>query len=249
MLPKRAGGIPTFKSSRFDSEINIVSPDTQSIFPALLLAEQKDFVEKLKAFSAEVEAHGDDPNYLKTLGVTTPDPAVGKAAVLDTCDWQLSTCLRYSTPSRISEAVPYLERSIAYHTRNNPDKVDETPEMYLGVALHKLPGQEEAAISRFRRAYGAAPHIEMQHHTQLWSRACYSRLLRRLGRVEEAKAQEKAIRNWILGHPYAMPPSECRALILDPEHEGQDYILDHPQIQSFFQNTREVGPGMVMHIG
>lgn len=74
--------------------------------------------------------------------------------------------------------------------------MDETPEMYLGVALHKVAGQEEAAVAHFRAAYTAAPAVEMQFHTQLWSRACFSRLLRRMGRVAEAEEQESAVR-WV----------------------------------------------------
>jgi hypothetical protein len=64
-----------------------------------------------------------------------------------------------------------LEEVIAYYKRQNPNKVDDTPEMYLGVAPHKQPGQEEAAIAHFRKAYAASPAIGMQYSTHLWSRA------------------------------------------------------------------------------
>lgn len=101
---------------------------------------------------------------------------------------------QYSTPTRIAEAVPYLEEVIAYYKRQNPNKVDDTPEMYLGVALHKQPGQEEAAIAHFREAYAASPAIGMQYSTQLWSRACFSRLLRRIGKIQDAEEQEDDIR-------------------------------------------------------
>jgi hypothetical protein len=102
--------------------------------------------------------------------------------------------VQYSTPTRISEAAPYLEQVIAhFDSQHSNGEVDVVPMLYLAVALHKQPGQEEAAIRHFQAAYAYAPAISMQYHTQLWSRACFSRLLRRLGRVEEAKEQEELI--------------------------------------------------------
>jgi hypothetical protein len=46
-----------------------------------------------------------------------------------------------------------------------------------------------------------------------------------------------------------MPPSEFRALVTDPQHEGKDYILEHPEVKGMFANMMEVGPGMVFHFG
>ncbi|KAJ6593579.1 hypothetical protein B0H19DRAFT_1091035 [Mycena capillaripes] len=240
--------VPSFTSARIGT-VPVVHKQISMIFPALSSAEQREFIDKLQAFRAEVETKG-DAKYLKDIGVTHPDVALGKATVLDTCNWNLSMCFRYSTPTRIAEAVPYLEQAIAYHKQQHPNgEVDDTPEMYLGVALHKEPGQEEAAIAHFRAAYTSSPAIEMQYNTQLWSRACFSRLLRRTGKIQEAEEQENAIRNWLQWHPYGMPPSEFRALVSDPQHEGTDYILEHPSVQNMFGNMIELAPGMVMHFG
>ncbi|KAF7342038.1 hypothetical protein MVEN_01791100 [Mycena venus] len=244
-------GIPTLTFARFGT-IPVLAQNVPMLFHVFSSTDQRAFIDKLQAFRAEVETKGDDAEFLKGMGgitATQPDFASAKAALLDSCNWQLSMCFRYSTPTRIAEAVPYLEEAIAYHTRQHPGKVDDTPEMYLGVALHKQPGQEEAAIAHFRAAYDSSPEIGMQHNTQLWSRACFSRLLRRLGKIEEAKEQEDEIRDWLHWHPYGMPPSEFRALVTDPEHEGTNYILEHPSVQNMFSNMVEIAPGMVMHFG
>ncbi|KAJ7265475.1 hypothetical protein B0H12DRAFT_1100911 [Mycena haematopus] len=228
-------GIPTITSPRFGT-IPVIGTDISSSFSALSDSEQREVIDKLKAFRAEVEVKA-NAEYLKNIGVTHPDVALAKAAVIDTCNWELSMCLRYSTPTRIAEAVPYLEQNIAYHKKKNPNgEVDATPEMYLGVALHKQAGQEEAAMRTSLR-------------TQLWSRACFSRLLRRIGKIQEAEEQEDEIRNWLLFHPYGMPPSEFRALVTDQQHEGPDSILNHPSVQNMLSNAIEIAPGMVVHFG
>ena len=105
--------------------------------------------------------------------------------------YEVTRILQYSTPTRIAEAAPYLERFIANFGTEHPNgKVDVTPEIYLGVVLHKVLGQEDAAVSHFRVAYMASSGIKMQ----LWSWACFSRLLRCINRIPEAEEQEDAIR-------------------------------------------------------
>lgn len=176
----------------------------------------------LDAFRAEVETKGNDIEYLKEIwelmggaAAKLRDVVHIKDTVLDVCHWRLAMCLRvsvssfasvfvlrriiinqYSTPTRIAEAVPYLEKIIAKFNREHSNgEMDLTPALYLAVALHKVPGQEAAAVRHFKAAYAYAPTIEIQyHHTQLWSRACFSRLLRRLGRIAEAMQEEKKIR-------------------------------------------------------
>lgn len=66
--------------------------------------------------------------------------------------------------------------------------------LYLAVALHKQLGKEEEALKLFQDAYDHAPTIDSAYKTQLWSRACLSRLYRRLGKVKEAEEQEEMIR-------------------------------------------------------
>lgn len=51
---------------------------------------------------------------------------------------------------------------------------------------------------------------------------------------------------WLRWHPYGMPPSEFRALVGDPEHEGEDYILGHPTVANMYAGMVDIGPGMVL---
>lgn len=46
-----------------------------------------------------------------------------------------------------------------------------------------------------------------------------------------------------------MPPSELRGLVLDPDHEGKDYILDHPDAEKLFSGMVELPGRMMMHFG
>ncbi|KAJ7135433.1 hypothetical protein C8R43DRAFT_1203719 [Mycena crocata] len=222
--------VPTFTSTKTGT-IPVLNERTVDVMGILSPSEQKSFFNLLDAFRTEVNEKGDSIDYLKEIGAPTSQTEVDagrtKAAVLDMCHWQLAMCLRYSTPTRIAEAVPYLESVIAtFDSQHTAGEVDVTPEMYLGVALHKQPGQEDAAVAHFRAAYAYAPAIEMQYRTQLWSRACFSRLLRRMDKIKEAEEQEDVIRRWLLGNPDAMPPSAFCDLVLDPLYEGKDYILE-----------------------
>lgn len=70
------------------------------------------------------------------------------------------------------------------------------PELYLAVAIHQVQGKEEEALSLFSSAFN---HFESNDvpppgpRSELWARANWARLLRRLDRVREAEAQEQAI--------------------------------------------------------
>ncbi|KAJ7094004.1 hypothetical protein B0H15DRAFT_831567 [Mycena belliarum] len=248
--------VPTFTSARTGT-VPILTTRFEAgiICNAISPAEQNALVTVLQTLRTEVATHGNTLEYFKGLGVMganimDADLAQSKAHVLDFINWRLAVALRYSTPTRIAEAVPYLEEVIACFESQNPDsEKDVTPLLYLAVALHKQPGKESDAVGHFRAAYVAAPAVEFQYRTQLWSRACFSRLLRRMGRTAEAEEQEKVIRDWLQWHPYGMPPSEFVNLVTDPLHEGPDYILDHPLVKRMFDGMVEMGPGMVVHFG
>ncbi|KAJ6610453.1 hypothetical protein B0H10DRAFT_2224948 [Mycena sp. CBHHK59/15] len=201
--------VPTFKftSRPTAGPFSVVDSDVSDVFfETLSSGDQQGFIRAVKAFRAEASET--------------------KANVIDLCNWQLAKCLRYSTPTRIAEAALYLEQVIAhFNSAHTNGEVDVTPMLYLSVALHKEPGQEDAAFK-----------------TQLWSRACFSRLLRRMGRVADAEQQEEKIRDYIKSHLYAITPNDFRALLTDPEHEGRDYVLDHPVIENAWAGITEIGP-------
>lgn len=104
-----------------------------------------------------------------------------------------SRVLQYSTPSRIEEATPYVRKVLAHFAVEKPGQTDVIPSLYLGVALHKVPGQESAALSAFTAAFDHGKDIGT--NTMLWARGCMSRLLRRMGKLPEAEEQESEIRS------------------------------------------------------
>ena len=75
-------------------------------------------------------------------------------------------------------------------------KRDVTPELYLAVAIHKVPDKAQEALLLFSSAF---EHLDTDDapavgpRSELWARASWARLLRRLERVAEAEAQEQLI--------------------------------------------------------
>lgn len=55
-------------------------------------------------------------------------------------------------------------------------------------------------------------------------------------------------RLWLQGHPYGMTPSKFRSLVTDGTlQQGQDYIMDHPDMIRMTSGATELPGGVVMH--
>jgi hypothetical protein len=136
--------------------------------------------------------------------------------ILDKCYWQLSQFFRvsfylsrfyllknllsfvkYSKPTRISEATPYLKLVLEQYDKvHQGSEGDVTPLLYLGVSLHKAEGKEAEALKAFEDGFkynGLRPG-QTGPNTELWAKASMSRLLRRMGKVSEAEEKEAEIR-------------------------------------------------------
>lgn len=106
-----------------------------------------------------------------------------------TCVCSLS---QFSTPTRIVEAAPYLRKAYDLEkTRAVPD-VSYLPRFYLAASLANIPGHEEEALRAYNRGLvereRAEPDIQ-----QLWTEANLSRMLRRAGRLEDARKLEDMV--------------------------------------------------------
>ena len=95
----------------------------------------------------------------------------------------------------MAEAEPNL-REVLRYAQAKGAKRDISPELYLAVALHKVPGKEEESNALFSSAFA---HFDehgqpgLGPRSELWARAAWARLLRRMERVREAEVQEQAI--------------------------------------------------------
>ena len=105
--------------------------------------------------------------------------------------------MQYSTPSRIEEAAPYIEKVLAHIAVEKSGEIDVVPLLFLGVALHKIPGQESAALNAFTTAFDHGVDADSPK-SMLWARGSMSRLLRRMGKVPEAEEQESEIRSELI---------------------------------------------------
>lgn len=101
--------------------------------------------------------------------------------------------MQYARPCRIQEAVPYIQTCIAQFRRFHPaTEKDVTPMLYLATSLSLQPGKEQDALIQFREAIDAGGDSSA-FRTTLWARAHISRMLRRMGRLQEAKAEEEEV--------------------------------------------------------
>ncbi|KAM6494606.1 hypothetical protein JOM56_009229 [Amanita muscaria] len=233
---------------------NILDPYLANIYPQIPPEQQRQGVDVLKAKCTAIEGAGSTEAQLAMMGqsdaISLPEDKRRAivAGGLDQCYWQLSMFLRYSTPSRIAEATPYLKSVLAHFAVEKPGETDVVPLLYLGVALHKVPGEESAALNAFTTAFDHGVDVGSTS-TMLWARGCMSRLLRRLGKIQEAEQQESEIRDWLRWHKFGMPQSEFINLVTDPDHEGEDHVMDHPEMQKLFEGVVDLGNGMAIHFG
>ncbi|RPD74036.1 hypothetical protein L226DRAFT_509882 [Lentinus tigrinus ALCF2SS1-7] len=184
----------------------------------------------------------------RELGVSRPQdttPAQVEdriAAYLDKCYWQLAQFYRYSNPCRIAEAEPALREVLRYAQARGARR-DVTPELYLAVAINKIPEKQQEALSIFASAFD---HYEehgnpaLGPRSELWARASWARLLRRVERVRDAEVQERAIVDWVVSHPLVLPPTKLRALVSDEADSGVlNNIVEHPEVQAAVEKARE----------
>ncbi|KAI0642959.1 hypothetical protein C8Q79DRAFT_198915 [Trametes meyenii] len=208
--------------------------------------QQRNAVDTLNEHIAEVRDGSEEQR--RELGVLkaqdkSPEQIEHRvAAYLDKCYWQISQFYRYSVPCRISEAETFLREVIRY-AKDKGGKRDVIPELYLAVAIHNAPGKEQEALVLFSDAFAdfdanGAPALGPR--SELWARAHWARLLRRVERVQEAQVQEQAIVNWIVEHPMVLPPPKLKALVSDESDSGVlNNILEHPEVVAAFEQARE----------
>lgn len=72
-------------------------------------------------------------------------------------------------------------------------------------------------------------------------------MLRRLGRENEALVLEQEIRKWWRDNTYKLSPARFREIVLDPQHQGQDFILDTREGKKLFRGMRDLGKGVFIH--
>ncbi|KAI0718162.1 hypothetical protein C8T65DRAFT_639199 [Cerioporus squamosus] len=163
------------------------------------------------------------------------------AAHLNKCYWQLAQLYRYSTPCRIDEAESALREVLRYQQAKGLRR-DVAPELYLAVAIHKVPEKEQEALSMFASAferYEEHGDPALGPRSELWARASWARLLRRVDRVQDAQAQEQAVIDWVVSHPLVLRPAKLRALVSDEADSGVlNNIIENPEVQIAIQKAR-----------
>ncbi|KAI0754521.1 hypothetical protein C8Q80DRAFT_1216516 [Daedaleopsis nitida] len=207
--------------------------------------QQRNAVNTLQSHIAEVrdgsEAQRRELGILKAKDTTAAQMEERVAAYLDKCYWQLAQFYRYSVPCRISEAETCL-REVLRYAQAKGAKRDVAPELFLAVAIHNVPEKEEEALATFSSAFAYLDENDVPApgpRSELWARACWARLLRRLERVREAEAQEQAILDWVVSHPLVLSAAKLRGLVSDEADTGVlSNIAEHPEFLAAIANAR-----------
>ena len=171
--------------------------------------------------------------------------------------------IQFSVPCRIAEAEQSLREVIQYAQQKQGARRDVAPELYLAAAIHKVPGKEEESNALFASAFShfdehGAPGLGPR--SELWARAAWARLLRRMEKVPEAEVQERAIMyvlscchspsspnlyllsDWIVSHPSVLTPAKLEVLISSDEDEGVlSNIGEYPEVKLAIEKTRQRG--------
>ncbi|TBU23059.1 hypothetical protein BD311DRAFT_732021 [Dichomitus squalens] len=210
--------------------------------------QQRASVDNLVAYIEEV--HGMSEERRRDLDILRPQDTTQEqidariAAYLDKCHWQLAQFYRYSVPCRIAEAEPSL-REVVRYAQTKGGKKDVAPELFLAVAIHKVPGKEEESNALFSSAFA---HFDehgqpgLGPRSELWARAAWARLLRRTGKVREAEAQEQTIVDWIVSHPAVLTPAKLSVLVKDDGDEGVlGNIGEYPEVKLAIEKARQRG--------
>ncbi|KAK0493421.1 hypothetical protein EDD18DRAFT_419778 [Armillaria luteobubalina] len=244
----RSGPVPTITIG--NARFSVVNKRLVNMLPSLSSSDQSTLISLLTEFIREIETNGSDPTYMRTIGVLEPNEVDTdenkKLHILDGCSWQMAQFMRYCEPTRIDEAEPFIQTSLAQYRRfHGPEEKDITPMLYLAASYSKQPGKEADA----ERVFKEVEISTEAWRTNLWARAHMSRMYRRMGKTAEAEEQEEHVACWFAGHPFGISPSDFKATVSDSTYSGENHILNHPALQKIFDTTVEVGPGMAIHFG
>ncbi|PIL35145.1 hypothetical protein GSI_02934 [Ganoderma sinense ZZ0214-1] len=210
--------------------------------------QQRAAVDNMKAYIAEVrdmpEERRRELDILRPQDTTQEQIDARIAAYLDKCHWQLAQFYRFSAPCRIAEAESNLREVIQYAQQKQGARRDVAPELYLAAALHKVPSKEEESNALFASAFShfdehGAPGLGPR--SELWARAAWARLLRRMDKVPEAEVQERAIINWIVSHPSVLTPAKLDVLISEEDEGVLSNIGEYPEVKLAIQKARQRG--------
>ncbi|KAF9046731.1 hypothetical protein BJ165DRAFT_1527797 [Panaeolus papilionaceus] len=244
------------------NKVPVLHPHMPQEFPSFPPHVQRKAIRLLEGLLEEVRADASIA-HLRQLGLMDKDEAeaaqhddelkgVFKSNTIDACCWQLAQLLKASTPTRIGEAVPHLTYVVNLRHAQAPEHadIDVIPLLYLGVAQARS-GDDQRAIDTLETAMSRLNMPGVQDHpwNMMWARAHLAWLYRKEGRVSEAESQEEAVCNWIVGHPFAFPPSVLLNAITDEEiPELGAHIVEDPHVQRFLSNVFEMGPGMAIYM-
>ena len=111
-------------------------------------------------------------------------------------------------------------------------------ELYLVVAIHKVPEKEQEALSLFSSAF---EHLDSDDgpalgpRSELWARAGWARLVRRLDSVTEAEAQERPILYVVVILQFSFDPFTH----YETDSGFLNSILEHPDEPAAIKQARE----------
>lgn len=136
------------------------------------------------------------------------DPSVDN---LDRVRWALTSVYRYSTPTRIVEALPHCKKLVQLDIVRSDDH-DPVLYIYLGVALTwegvDYAGAANVPLRRLEHTH------RLGMKAPLWVMAARAYALRRLGKLSEAEAMENQAVKFVQTRPSIYNPPVLGRLLV-----------------------------------
>ncbi|GBE85102.1 hypothetical protein BKA93DRAFT_784009 [Sparassis latifolia] len=238
----------------------LLTEDFRGKFEESMTPQQQETTVRALKNMIERVRHGTDGDLLM-MGVMKPGDLQAQkgrrvADCLNMSYWQMALFLRFSVPTRIAEAEPYLRIVVRdFNDIHHGEIKDALPMLYLASSIQKVLGNEQEALEIFREAfdyYEGPKGNPMGYKSELWARANFARLLRKMRKVADAEEQEKKIRTYMVNHPFGVPPSEYRKVLVDDTEENSlKYTWDHPLVRRSLRHIGEmpshISPNVPLH--
>ncbi|PPQ65465.1 hypothetical protein CVT24_010796 [Panaeolus cyanescens] len=226
----------------------VLHPVLINHFPSFTPAAQRRTIRTIEGLLDDIRLNS-SMKYLFELGVVDEeDVKIGNECqehkkkylhdIIDACCWQLSLFMKYSVPNRIGEAVPHLTYIIESRRSLVPHVKDPIAILHLGVALAHV-GEDERAIEMLKAGLSDLHYMPVPDpKNMLWSRVHFAWLLRKAGKISEAKSQERLVCEWIFMNQFFTSRQQIIKTITDDAiPEIGEHVVKNPALEGYFNAT------------
>ncbi|KAI0781826.1 hypothetical protein C8Q75DRAFT_737994 [Abortiporus biennis] len=158
--------------------------------------------------------------------------------------------VKVATPEQLTQVLgwtkgPKTTQDVENYRAVGSISENAVPRLWLAISLHKSPTKEnqEESLREFKKGFDAVEYDfrgpSIGPKTELWTKMCMARLLRSMGKDNEAKNVENRIISWIKTHQLGgIPPSQMKyALVDDADPDAFNPVLEDPDVKAYFDSV------------